>query len=106
VLFNPTLRTEIMSKRIVLAAAALALAPLFAQPALAMDGKHEGRKKMDTNGDGMLSRDEAASRPRLSQHFDKIDANKDGQLSREEMQAFHKEHAGKRGPKPAPAPAQ
>ena len=43
---------------------------------------------MDTNGDGLISRDEAKNSPVLSQNFDAIDANKDGSLSRDEMHAW------------------
>jgi hypothetical protein len=42
----------------------------------------------DTNGDGLISRAEAAALPRLAEHFDAIDTNRDGQLSRDEMRAF------------------
>ena len=44
-------------------------------------------EKLDTNGDGRLSREEAASHPELAQRFAHIDANKDGFLSREELTA-------------------
>ena len=37
-------------------------------------------KAADTNGDGLISRAEAAALPRLAKHFDAIDANKDGQV--------------------------
>lgn len=37
--------------------------------------------KTDTNGDGRLSREEAASLPAVSANFDKADGNKDGFLS-------------------------
>ncbi len=41
----------------------------------------------DTNGDGMISRDEAAALPKLAAHFDQIDTNRDGQITREELRA-------------------
>ncbi|HSI49954.1 MAG TPA: EF-hand domain-containing protein [Ideonella sp.] len=44
--------------------------------------------KLDTNGDGMLSHDEVASRPKLAEKFDSLDANKDGQLSPDEMRGM------------------
>lgn len=57
----------------------------------------ERLKAADANGDGLISRDEAAaSLPRVSRHFDEMDANKDGQLSREEMRAFHEARKAKR----------
>ncbi len=59
-------------------------------------------KAADTNGDGMISRDEAnaasASLPHLAKNFDRIDANKDGYITLEEfqaaMQAMHHRHHG------------
>jgi hypothetical protein len=48
----------------------------------------EGLRTADTNGDGLISRAEAAALPRLAERFDAIDTNRDGQLSREEMRAF------------------
>jgi Ca2+-binding EF-hand superfamily protein len=46
-------------------------------------------KKADTNGDGMLSRDEARALPQISRHFDEIDANHDGQVTSDEIRAYH-----------------
>lgn len=46
----------------------------------------------DSNGDGLLSRDEAARlRPMLARHFDRVDTNGDGQLSERELaDALHR----------------
>jgi len=44
--------------------------------------------KADTNGDGMLTREEAKAMPRVSSHFDDIDANHDGQVSMDEIRAY------------------
>jgi hypothetical protein len=44
-------------------------------------------KAADTNGDGMLSRAEAAALPRLAERFETLDANRDGQVTRDEMRA-------------------
>ncbi|HXZ47483.1 MAG TPA: EF-hand domain-containing protein [Usitatibacter sp.] len=54
---------------------------------------HHGQRlrAADTNGDGMISRDEAAALPRLARHFDEIDANHDGQITREELRAYFKQ---------------
>lgn len=41
----------------------------------------------DVNGDGMLSREEAAALPKLAAHFDQVDANHDGFITREELRA-------------------
>ena len=57
----------------------------------------ERLKAADRNADGMLSRDEAASLPRISQNFDAIDANKDGYITFEELRAFHRAHHGGHG---------
>jgi Ca2+-binding EF-hand superfamily protein len=46
-------------------------------------------KKADTNGDGMLSRDEARALPMIAKHFDEIDANHDGQITSDELRAYH-----------------
>jgi Ca2+-binding EF-hand superfamily protein len=77
-----------MKSVIILAALALASASVIA---LAGDGGPRGDhlKKADTNGDGMISKAEAAAMPRLAKHFDEIDANKDGQVTADEMRAFH-----------------
>jgi Ca2+-binding EF-hand superfamily protein len=62
--------------------------------------------KLDQNGDGVISREEAAKDARLAQRFDQIDSNKDGNLSKDELhaqqQAMHSwgqrhHHDGKRG---------
>lgn len=46
-------------------------------------------KAADKNGDGMLSREEAAAgMPRIAEHFDEIDTNKDGKLTVAEIQAW------------------
>jgi len=56
------------------------------------NGHGEPMKKADTDGDGRISRAEAAKMPKLAGHFDQIDANKDGYLSQEELQAFRAAH--------------
>jgi Ca2+-binding EF-hand superfamily protein len=55
----------------------------------------DGMKKLDTNGDGRISKDEAKAAPRLLEHFDAIDANKDGYITVEEMKAAHEKRAGR-----------
>ncbi|MGB6056563.1 MAG: EF-hand domain-containing protein, partial [Burkholderiaceae bacterium] len=46
--------------------------------------------KLDKDGDGAISRDEAAADKRLAKDFDGIDANHDGKLQKSELQA-HRE---------------
>jgi Ca2+-binding EF-hand superfamily protein len=57
----------------------------------AMMKAHEGRgfAALDKNGDGVISRDEAAARPRMAKMFDTLDTNKDGALAKDEMKAAH-----------------
>jgi Ca2+-binding EF-hand superfamily protein len=77
-----------------LTATALAAASflVFADPG-AKGGGHgkmaERLKAADTNGDGMISRAEAAALPRIAERFDEIDTNRDGQLTMDELRAFH-----------------
>ena len=50
-------------------------------------------KKIDTDGDGRISRAEAqANAPRLAEHFDQIDANGDGYITPEELRAAMMRH--------------
>ena len=73
-----------------LTAASLAAASflVFAGP-----GKEGGRmerlRAADTNGDGLFSRQEAASLPRLATNFVAIVATRDGQVAAEELRAVH-----------------
>ncbi|MEP7156427.1 MAG: EF-hand domain-containing protein [Betaproteobacteria bacterium] len=92
--------------KITLAAALIATTSMAFAEAPADAGKgdraqkmHERMKAADKNGDGKISREEAAaSLPRIAKHFDDIDTNKDGQITKEEMKAFHeKNHAAKGG---------
>ena len=45
------------------------------------------RPTLDSNGDGIVTREEAKAYPRLTADFDVADANKDGQLDATEMNA-------------------
>ena len=44
-------------------------------------------KAADKNGDGLLSKEEAAAMPMVARNFDALDTNKDGQVSPEELAA-------------------
>ena len=59
--------------------------------------KHaEHWKRLDTNGDGRVSLEEAkANAPRLAERFSAIDTNGDGFITPEEMKAAHAKHARK-----------
>jgi Ca2+-binding EF-hand superfamily protein len=100
-----------MNRNLVLAAAVLALGtvPLFAAEgdAPADRGAREGEmfKRLDTNNDGVLTKDELEARgaQRVAQSFDKLDRDKDGMVTQEEMKearttrmAAMKEHAEER----------
>jgi Ca2+-binding EF-hand superfamily protein len=85
----------------ILTAVGLACAALTA---VAAPEGQEGRgamaqrlKQADTNGDGMISRDEAKALPRILEHFDEIDANHDGQITADELRAFHEKMRGEKG---------
>ncbi len=75
--------------------AALGIASAAVLAVAAPEGR-EGRghgmeriKQADTNGDGMISREEAKALPRILEHFSEIDANGDGQITADELRAFH-----------------
>ena len=87
------------TRGLVAAAAALILtAAAGADDGTQRKSRAEG---LDTNKDGLISRDEAAKAPRLLKAFDAIDSNKDGLLSRDEMAAFRRAHQ-KKGEVPQP----
>jgi hypothetical protein len=86
-----------------LTAAALASAAVIAVAAPDGAGSHrhgamlERIKAADTDGNGLISRDEAKALPMIAKHFDEIDANHDSQVSPEELRAFHQAMSAKHG---------
>lgn len=54
----------------------------------------QGWADVDTNGDGNISKEEAAANPGLSQVFDQADANTDGSLTADEYKAFVSKNYG------------
>ncbi|MEI2795071.1 EF-hand domain-containing protein [Pseudoxanthomonas sp. F11] len=59
----------------------------------ATQGK-QGWADVDTDGDGAISKQEAAANAGLSQVFDQADANADGSLSADEYKAFVSKNYG------------
>lgn len=51
--------------------------------------------KLDTNGDGKISKDEAKADPEMAAKFDELDTNKDGSLTSSEIQAGAKRRRDK-----------
>lgn len=78
-----------------MAGAALFLGLLGASSAFAAAGHPGLFKQLDTNYDGLISRQEATVRPFLAKRFDAIDTNRDGQISRTEMKAFRQAQAAR-----------
>lgn len=71
------------------AAAALASTLAFAQTAVP-----NTQARPDANGDGVITKEEAAKFPRLAEKFEQLDKNKDGKLAGDEL-PMHR--AGMRG---------
>lgn len=61
-------------------------------------GHGGGMARLDVDGDGAISLDEAAGHQRLLQTFEQIDTNADASLSREELKTWRAQHGGRRGP--------
>jgi hypothetical protein len=60
----------------------------FAFAASTLAGETDHFAQLDTDGNGMISTEEAAADPKLSQGWAAADANKDGQLERAEFSAL------------------
>lgn len=59
----------------------------FVKSTLAERTKETAFRGLDKDGDGYLSRKEAAANQQVSANFHKADANRDGRLSRQEFNA-------------------
>ncbi len=70
-----------------LGAASAAMAQnMPAKPAAPSDAEISATfKQADKNGDGKLSRQEAAALPAVADNYDKVDANADGSISADEF---------------------
>jgi Ca2+-binding EF-hand superfamily protein len=75
-------------KRLVLTAALAAFA--LASPALAQNGARVAQafKKLDANGDGVITLDEWLKAGRKEAGFRRVDAGGDGKITPQELQAF------------------
>lgn len=60
----------------------------FAFTANALAGENDQFTQLDADGNGMISAEEAAADPMLSQDWAAADLNKDGQLERAEFSAL------------------
>jgi len=87
---NPLLALAMLA---VLSGGAYAANPPPSDPAAPADAG--GFARLDTNGDGVVDRSEAAANPRLAEHFDALDKNHDGKLTPDEFPR-HGRH-GERG---------
>jgi Ca2+-binding EF-hand superfamily protein len=76
-------------KFIPVAAAAMALmaTPHFATAQTSAAAGEAAFKRADANGDGKLSKEEAARLPAIAAKFDELDKDKDGALSMAEFMA-------------------
>ena len=55
-------------------------------------------KRIDKDGDGAISQEEASGR--MKEHFDEIDSDKDGKLSKDELKAHREKRMNGRGGRP------
>lgn len=74
--------------KVILWAVLVAAITAYAQSSTLVDKiRDEAFKSLDKDGDGHISKKEAAANPQVAAGFDKADVNRDGKLSREEFNA-------------------
>ncbi|MGV8960649.1 MAG: EF-hand domain-containing protein [Stenotrophomonas sp.] len=88
-------RTPMILLAMLLATSAAGVA-IAAAPAATPAATKPAVTRLDSNGDGVIDRKEAAAHPRLAERFDQLDKNKDGKLSAAEMPA-PRHRGGRRG---------
>lgn len=81
------LRTGLFAGLASLAFAVAAQTPAAAPTAKDKTAMEAAFTRADGNGDGKLSKEEAARMPAIAAKFDELDANKDGFLSMDEFAA-------------------
>ena len=87
-------------RKLVLLLGCMALAPLAATAGDTPDrpGRGEHWAMLDQDGDGAISKAEAAGAPRMAEHFAEIDVDSDGRVTKQEMQAARARlHEGMKG---------
>jgi|GEM_PF-3150001 len=82
------MRRKFMNSRKLMIASGF-IAALFAGSAMA--GEAESFTKLDANGDGKISMEEAATDSKLTEAWSAVDANQDGQIERAEFSAFEEQ---------------
>jgi Ca2+-binding EF-hand superfamily protein len=87
-------------RKLVLLLGCMALAPLAVMAGDTPDRPARGEHwaTLDQDGDGAISKAEAAAAPRMAEHFAEIDLDSDGRITKEEMQAARaRVHEGMKG---------
>lgn len=84
------MKTQFLTPALGLALALAAAPAAFAQEAVdpAAAPQATSWNDIDSNGDGVISAEESAATPALSEVFAEADANADGELTGEEYRAF------------------